>query len=193
MSGLPLWVLRICKEVYQEACLIPFQENCFTFAAPQSVQNFIERLDDFQVAAISHVMVFQTSTMTMWDAPKITEPPNFPKLLNIRHLTIFIELCPANFKHKTKDGHPDGETVTSVQVQDRLVARMLKLWSQKLERVEVLINNTEVPVSNEAFGYSGPLTAENVEAWTARIKRVMPLTADADELDNELDALAGDD
>ena len=86
--------------------------------------------------------------------------------------------------------------VTSVEVQDRLVSRMMVLWSAKLERVEVLINNTGITLGD----YYRCLSVEEVEAWTGRIKKSLLPIADAaemdgmdEDLDAELDAICGDD
>ncbi len=181
-DALPLWLMGLCKQVYKEASLVPFQENCFTFSAPQSIEAFLRRLQPYQQKALTHVAVIQTSTWTMWDAPRISEPLKLPAYLNIKHLTIFIELCPANLSPKNE------RVMTSVEVQDRLVSRMSVLWSAKLEKVEVLINNTGMtPPSDFPC-----LTAKDIEAWTDRIKKTLLPVADVAEvegLDEELDAL----
>ena len=120
----------------------------------------------------------------MWDAPKLSEPLKLPPYLNIKRLTVFIELCPANLSPKSE------RAITSVEVQDRLVSRMSVLWSPKLENVEVLINNTGV-----ALDCSRCLSVEDIEAWTGRIKKTLLPVADLAEvegLDEELDALCGD-
>jgi NADP-dependent 3-hydroxy acid dehydrogenase YdfG len=82
--------------------------------------------------------------------------------------------------------------VTSVEVQDRLVSRMMVLWSAKLEKVEVLINNTGITLGD----YYRCLSVEEVEAWTGRIKKsLLPITdvAEMDVMDEELDGICGDD
>lgn len=123
----------------------------------------------------------------MWDAPTLSEPLRLPPYLNIKRLTIFIELCPANLNPKD-----DRMAVTSVEVQDRLVSRMMVLWSAKLEKVEVLINNTGITLGD----YYRCLSVEEVEAWTGRIKKsLLPITdvAEMDVMDEELDGICGDD
>jgi hypothetical protein len=184
-AALPLWVMGLCKQIYKEASLVPFQENCFTFSAPQSIESFIRRLTLFQQKALTHVAVIQTSTWTMWEAPRVSNPLKLPPYLNIKRLTIVIELCPANLHLKNE------RAVTSVEVQDRLVSRMSVLWSPKLEKVEVLINNTDIPQHGDYRG----LTVQDIEAWTKRIKKTLLPVADlaeAEGLDEELDALCGD-
>ena len=184
-AALPLWIMGLCKQVYNEASLVPFQENCFTFSAPQSIEAFLRHLNPLQQKALSHVGVIQTSTWTMWDAPKLSEPLKLPPYLNIKRLTIFIELCPANLSPKNE------RVMTSVEVQDRLVSRMSVLWSAKLEKVEVLINNTGITPPSDV----SCLSAQDIEAWTERIKKnLLPVAdvADVEELDEELDALCSD-
>jgi hypothetical protein len=186
-AALPLLVMGLCRQVYKEASLVPFQENCFTFSAPQSIESFLRHLNPLQQKALTHVAVFQTSAGTMWDAPTLSEPLRLPPYLNIKRLTIFIELCPANLNPKD-----DRMAVTSVEVQDRLVSRMMVLWSAKLEKVEVLINNTGITLGD----YYRCLSVEEVEAWTGRIKKsLLPITdvAEMDVMDEELDGICGDD
>lgn len=183
-AALPLWMIGLCKQVYNEASLVPFQENCFTFAAPQSIGQFLQRLNALQQKALTHVGVFQTNAGTMWDAPSLTEPLKLPPYLNIKRLTIFIELCPANLNQK------DGAlAITNVAVQDRLVSRMSMLWSPKLEKVEVLINNTGIKSDNSYRC----LSVDEVMAWTARIRQsLLPNSdrIDGDEQDDDLSETA---
>ena len=180
--ALSLAVMRVCKEVHREASLVPWQENVFTFSAPQSLAAFLKRLRPEQQAALARVALFQTSAGTMWDAPSLSEPLRLPPYLNVKRLAIFIELCPANLN--PKEG---AAAVTEVAVQDRLVSRMSVLWSSRLQRVEVRINNTGVTAGETWRCLSVP----EVEAWTARIKRnLLPTAETVDGEDEGEDELA---
>ena len=175
-QALPLWLIGSCKQVYTEASLTPFQENVFTFSAPQSIASFLKRLNPVQQAALTHVAVFQTSAGTMWDAPSLSEPLKLPPYLNVKKLSIFVELCPANLNPK------DGKwAMTSKEVQDRWVSRMSVLWSPKLQKLEVLINNTGMTLEKTWRC----LSVEEVEAWTGRIKQNLLPIAEQMEGDDE--------
>lgn len=63
-SGLDLDVLQICRRIYREASLLPFQENIFVFGLhapiegpPPTMAGFVNRLKREQREAVRHVTI----------------------------------------------------------------------------------------------------------------------------------------
>ena len=160
-EAIQLNLLLVCRQVYQEANTLPFQQNRFTFSKPLSVLGLHVRFTEAQWKAITTVTIHQTRFENEWQSSSSSDV-NYviSPLPGVTNLRIFVELCPDNL---ISDG---GISVMSDDAQDRLIDRMRMFRSPKLKHIEVLINNTKPE-------YMRTLSARNIEAWTERLKEML--------------------
>jgi hypothetical protein len=73
-SGLNLDVLLVCRQIYREASLLPFEKNTFVFGLHDPVEGryetmggFVDRLKDEQREAIRHVVVASDDALCVFE------------------------------------------------------------------------------------------------------------------------------
>ncbi|KAK3651651.1 hypothetical protein LTR56_005459 [Elasticomyces elasticus] len=85
--GLPL--LEICRQVHQEAALLPFAENHFSFATTAAFDDFIRLVLLHQARTLQHIsLVVDPPTFNLHPARQLLKS----KLQGLKHLKIYVEL-----------------------------------------------------------------------------------------------------
>ncbi|KAK5727805.1 hypothetical protein LTR17_012463 [Elasticomyces elasticus] len=85
--GLPL--LHTCRQVHQEAALLPFAENHFSFATTAAFDDFIRLVLLHQARTLQHIsLVVDPSTFNLHPARQLLKS----KLQGLKHLKIYLEL-----------------------------------------------------------------------------------------------------
>lgn len=101
-----LALLLVCKQLYTEAALLPFQANNFTFGRPRDVRSLVERLTPIQQRSIADVTLYDSNAGAVWDMPS-TWPPEYsqmpPRMSNaegifpgLARLFLYLEVVPAD-------------------------------------------------------------------------------------------------
>ncbi|KAK3725490.1 hypothetical protein LTR37_000460 [Vermiconidia calcicola] len=160
-KNLPLSFLSVCKQIHQEAALVPFQANRFTFWNRKSLARFLRYLKPKQQNAITAMILYQVHIQSGWESAS-HRSLKAPRLLGLREVLICVELAPGDYL----PFFGEGESIVSQTIQDDRVSGMGKLKAPKLNRVEVLINNS-------SLGHIPPLTSAEIKAWEGRIKDMM--------------------
>lgn len=166
-EGLQLQFLLVCKQVYLEACAVPFKANVFSFPSREMVARLRARLDPWQASYIRSVKLYHQGPWRYWHRPlgDLSDPHRRalrPKLfINLRYIQVFLEgfvagdvpIINANEKH----------------YMDALVAAMADLRSPKLSP-----ENVEVTLVDAIDAYTPTacprFTAGQLEAWAVRMR-----------------------
>ncbi|KAK5741470.1 hypothetical protein LTR17_003905 [Elasticomyces elasticus] len=88
-ATLPMAVLRTCRQIHQEAALLPFQLNEFSFSQLENLAPFLQSLFQAQARAIESLIlqIYRPyHTITLKNLIK-------SKLRGLKELTCFVEIC----------------------------------------------------------------------------------------------------
>ncbi|KAK5684859.1 hypothetical protein LTS10_002934 [Elasticomyces elasticus] len=86
---LSLQLLKVCRQIHQEAALLPFAENHFSFATTTAFDDFIRHILLSQARTLQHIsLVVDPSTFNLHPARQLLKS----KLQGLKHLKIYLEL-----------------------------------------------------------------------------------------------------
>lgn len=169
-EGLQVSLLQVCKTIYYEASLVPFADNTFTFPSREMVSRFFARLEPWQAAAVHQVILYQQDWWRYWERNSISSRSylRWPTFSNLRKVTIVVEyVVDKDDSFACAYNRPD---LLSSKLQDDIVAAMVDLVSETLERVDAAIVAVVSREGGEAY-----LDANmgRLQAWASRIRAMM--------------------
>ncbi|KAK5727151.1 hypothetical protein LTR15_003044 [Elasticomyces elasticus] len=88
-------VLAVCKEIHEEAALIPFKTNTFIFARPLALKLFLKSLTTKQRDGLHKLQLTATNHHSDWSTPLPTSVVK--RMPRDYALTMYIEICLAGF------------------------------------------------------------------------------------------------
>lgn len=155
---LKLNLLRVCKQIYQEAAPLVFEENIFALSRPSSLRPFLERLNDTQVKSIRTIMVYSTESGATWIGP-LQDQDLAGRLTGLLRLRVYLEL-----KH-----FEPREQLENAATQDRRLSGLTMFKAPSLSHVQLWILTpdwTDIWAEN-----LDETTVEGMEGWESRLKQ----------------------
>ena len=169
-EGLQVQFLQVCRLIYQEASMVPFKENTFTFQSPEMASHLIKRLQPWQLEAVEKAALYQQNHWRYWSRHNsiLKSPSRFSLLPGLRHVRIVIDLhiseleksCPV-WRHWGDWNEKDD--------QDKMIEAMGNFATDKLCKVEVAILDM---TWNAPLHWPAPRTTQLV-AWASRIRGML--------------------
>ncbi|KAK5128789.1 hypothetical protein LTR85_000122 [Meristemomyces frigidus] len=88
--GFPLGVLQVCREIHQEAALLPYHANTFVFATLRTLMSFLKKLIPAQARAVRRIALVNPCDALPGLAELVRN-----KLTGLERLTCFVEMATA--------------------------------------------------------------------------------------------------
>ena len=168
-AELSLDLLRACRQVHQEAALLPYQDNRFSFDGTGDLSRFLMKLIPSQARAMTNITIVESGWRSSSALPrKFVEN----KLCNLHNLLCFIsfdrrqsydfqgdekrrELFAGPFRHFEKlpltsvsmVAYNDKRTSSARNDAGTVPADLLRSWSEQLEKR--LLEPTEETINRE--------------------------------------------
>ncbi|KAK5765418.1 hypothetical protein LTS12_004431 [Elasticomyces elasticus] len=154
-----LSVLRTCRQIHQEAALLPYQLNNFMCPGTEWLGPFLQTLVPAQAYAIENLTFSNISThntLTFQNLVKV-------KLKGLKHLTCFVE-----FSHNRQYQCVPGDTDKS----DSITLSLLQLKSP------TLVTASAVPYKNDDDDHwwgsdPPPITRESMRTWAGAVETAL--------------------
>lgn len=162
---LRLDILLVCRQIYQEAASLVFEENTFTLCRPYSVGPFLTRLNSAQLKAIRTMAVYSVESLATWIGP-FDDSDLTSYLTGLLRLQVFIELK----YHYGGQFHPS-QVLKISETQDRRMSGLTMFRLPQLSQVDVMILAPEDPdaESDELDSF----TLEGLRAWETRLRQML--------------------
>ena len=127
-----LRILRTCRMIYREACLLPFESNTFLFSdirPRDALVCFLRRLTAGQAAAVHHIVILSDRPQTGPGEPMPTPGYIAERLSGLRRLSYHIEFDDRDIalRFATNNGKEREDFKTDLEVFKPLSLRQLDL------------------------------------------------------------------
>ncbi|KAK4892266.1 hypothetical protein LTR27_009275 [Elasticomyces elasticus] len=155
-------VLRTCRQIHQEAALLPYQLNNFMCPSTERLSPFLQTLVPAQAHAIENLTLSDTSTHNTLSFQKLAKT----KLRGLKQLSCFVDFsyyCLVRFS-RTEPGKIDSITLS-----------LLQFKSPALVTVSVLpYQNGDIRSWRDSSGASPtPITRESMRTWALGVEAAL--------------------
>lgn len=163
VDDIHLDLLRVCRQIYQEAVLVPFASNRFVLGItepPESkrLEPFLARLVPAQVRAITHLIVDKGDTIRTWQPTTSAAS----RLTGLRHLQLAVLVT------------TDSDLISDLPKQvDSCCSGALPFGVLPLISVGISVSVLALPPASEAMPDNVP---EVVWEWRDAMKRKLSLS-----------------
>lgn len=169
-----LGLLLTCRQIHNEACLLPFQNNTFSFVSIIDLEAFISHLIPTQVAAVEHLsFLFHNFNADSTFADRLKS-----QLSGLKSLILFVQLHEVSSpNHGARDYY--------FRIGDRnwyiswIEEGMLQFAGLAKEKTTVAAYNSEVLVGDT--NSAGSVLNTLLEWWTGRMEGLLGGTGEKDE------------